>query len=709
MKPNTSLNRRNFLKISSVAGGGILFGFTLFSTEAAASEIATGATKAWNGYLKISHQGVVTLMAPNPEIGQGIKTSMPMIVAEELDVEWEKVVIEQAPLNTETYERQVAGGSGSIRKGWDVLRTAGATARHMFIIAASRKWEVEPATCTTSKGFVIHEASGQRLNYGELTGAVSKMEAPETVTFKAPKDYTIIGTPVPNSDNAAIVSGKPLFGIDTRREGMRYAMVVRPPAFGKKLTSVNASAAEAMPGIHSVVEFDNKVAIVGASTWEVKKARDLITLTYEDAGDLENTEEIDAAFLKLIDQAPKSPKRKDGEVETALEQADKIIESTYEAPFLPHATMEPMNFFADVKANSAELYGPTQTPARARKTVSDMLNIPEANITVGMSRMGGGFGRRLRTDFVEDAAMVSHLVKSPVQVIWTREDDMTAGIYRPAGLYNYRAGIDAKGNLTAWHLRSAAVNSGNGTRQHNFPAGLVPNFQVDYNRYESHITTGAWRAPNHNFVAFSEESFIDEIAHELKKDPIQYRLGLLEQARTAPGGELKYDIDRYKAVIEQVAMRAGWGRRKPKGVFQGFGAHFSFGSYVAQIADISIESGQIVVHKVTCVVDCGIVINPSGAETQIEGGIIDGLGHALFGKLTIGNGAPKEKNFDSYRMIRLNEAPKAIEVHFIQSSAAPQGLGEPGLPPIAAAIGNAIFAATGKRIRKLPFSLADLG
>lgn len=716
---NTAINRRSFLKVSSAAGGGLMFGFNwqsplwpasrwLASQAKAAGQTTAQALFEPNAFLKIATDGVITIMAPNPEVGQNIKTALPMIVAEELDVDWKQVKIEQAPLNTEKYDRQVAGGSGSVRHGWDTLRQAGATARQMLIEAAAQQWKVDPAACYTEKSFVIHKPSGKKLSYGKLADKAAQMEVPANVEVKDVKDFKLLGTRVRNSDNQKIITGQLKYGIDTRREGMLYAMIARPPAFGKKLKSYDDSATKAMPGIKQVVSFEDKIAVLGNSTWEVKKGRDALKIEWENDGKLENTAEQFQTFEKLLDKKPEEPKRKDGDVEQAFSQPAKVLESIYEAPFLPHAPMEPMNFFADVRPDRVspdrvELYGPTQTPASARKEVSEMLKISEENISVMMTRMGGGFGRRLRTDFATEAAMVSHLAKAPVQVIWTREDDMTGGIYRPAGMYRYRAAIDSNNQLIGWHLQSVAVNVGNGTRQDNFPAGAVPNFQVDFNPYESKVTTGAWRAPNHNFIAYSEESFIDEIAHALGKDPVEYRLELLEQAKRNPIGEIAYDPERYKKVIQLTAEKAGWGKSKPNGIYQGLGAHFSFGSYVAQIADVSVDGDNIKVHKITCAVDCGIVVNLSGAETQIEGGIIDGMGHAMFGELTITDGAPDQKNFDRYRMIRMKEAPE-IKVHFVKNNEHPQGLGEPGLPPVAAAIGNAIFAATGRRIRKLPFT-----
>ncbi len=367
--------------------------------------------------------------------------------------------------------------------------------------------------------------------------------------------------------------------------------------------------------------------------------------------------------------------------------------------------MEPMNFFADVRDGKAELYGPTQTPARSRTEVAKALNIFEDNVTLGMSRQGGGFGRRLMTDYSVEAAMISSIAKAPVQVIWTREDDMQGGFYRPTGMYRYRAAITDNNELDAWYLIAAASNQPNASRENSFPAGAVPNFRIDSHNLESNITIGPWRAPNHNFIAFAEETFIDEIAHELKKDPVALRLELLDRAKNNKFGTVAYDVDKYKAVLKTAAEMGNWGKQGKDGIYKGFGAHFSFGTYVAQVADVSIEAGKVRVHKIYCAVDCGRVINPSGAENQIEGGIIDGIGHALFGELTFDKGVAQQKNFNTYKLIRMPDAPLAIEIKFIDTDASPQGLGEPCLPPVIPAITNAIFAATGQRVRRLPVSL----
>jgi isoquinoline 1-oxidoreductase beta subunit len=697
-----TVSRRSFLKVTALAGGGIMLGFHAMAR--AAEEQLAGEVFAPNAFLKIDSNGLITLMSPNPEVGQGIKTSMPMLVAEELEADWTKVVVEQTPLNTTLYTRQVAGGSGSIRSSWEPFRKAGAAARQMLIEAGARTWQVSIDECYADKGMVIHKPSGNKLGYGELAAKAVKIAVPPEIKLKDPKDYKLIGTRVRNVDTRSIVTGQSLYGIDTKREGMLYAFVARPPAFGKKLKSVDDTAARAIPGVKNVVRWENKVAVLATSTWLAKKGRDALKVEWEDDGRLDSTEGLTEEFKKLVQQKHKEPKRKDGDVEAALTGATKVLESTFEAPFLSHAAMEPMNFFADVRDDKIEVHGPTQTPARTRTDVAKALGVAEDKVFVGMTRQGGGFGRRLQSDYSVEAAMVSSLAKVPVQVMWTREDDQQGGFYRPMGMYRYRAAIDAKGELSAWYLIAVGVNQANASRENSFPAGAVPNFQVDTHNFESKITVGPWRAPNHNFIAFTEESFIDEIAHELKKDPVAFRLELLDRARNNWFGKVEYDVERYKAVVKMAAEMGKWGKQGENNIYKGFGAHFSFGTYVAQVADVSIVNGKVRVHKVYCAVDCGRVINYAGAENQIEGGIVDGIGHALYGELTFDKGAAEQKNFNSYKMIRMADAPE-IEVQFVKNDISPMGLGEPCLPPVTAAVANAVFAATGQRLRKLPVSL----
>ena len=693
------------MKVAATAGGGLLLGFSWTGSLASAlevvSETAIAAGKIdFNSYLAISPQGVVTILSPNPELGQNIKTSFPMIVAEELDADWTKVKVVQAPLDTSKFERQVTGGSGAVPHSWERLRKAGATARQMLVEAAAKRWKVPASSLKTENGMVVNPATGKKLSYGELATEASKVAVPEEVKLKDPKDFKLIGTAVRNVDNHEMITGKPLYGLDFYREGMLFAMIQRPQAFGMKVKSVDATAAKAMPGIVDVVTFKNNVAVVGKSTWQVNKARKALKVEYEKEAELESSADHDRIFKELLNSPDATVRRKDGDVEDAFAKAAKVIKSEYQCPFLSHTPMEPMNYFAHVRPDGVELVGPSQTPERARDQVSELLKVDKDKITVQLTRLGGGFGRRLSADYVLEAAELSSLIKAPVKVIWTREDDMTGGTYRPAVRYRFEAALDANGNMIGYKLRGVGMNSGNPTREDNFPSGAVENLLIDSVEHKSPITTGPWRAPITNFLAFAEQSFMDEVAHAAGKDPVTFRLELLDKAKKAPVGEIKYDIDRMKGVIELAAEKAEWGKKK--GVAQGFSVYFSHRSYVAQIGEVVMVENKPVVKKIFAAADCGMVVNLSGAYQQVRGGIVDGLGHAMYSNLTFKNGVPEQSNFNTYRLIRMKEIPE-VDVHFVNNGIDPTGLGEPALPPTGGAVANAIFKATGKRLRNQPF------
>jgi isoquinoline 1-oxidoreductase subunit beta len=698
-------SRRNFLKLAATAGGGLILGFNWSSTEAAENTLkklsnTNALTNTFNSYLSIASDGAVTIFSPNPELGQNIKTSFPMIVAEELDVDWSKVKVIQAAFDSAKFERQVTGGSGAIPHSYKRLRNAGATARQMLMQAAGNQWSVPFEELSTSQGSVIHAKSGKQATYGELSEAASKLTVPTEVKLKDPKDFKLIGHSVKNVENKNIITGKPLFGIDFYREGMLISMVKRPSAYGLKLKSFDGSAAKGMPGIVDVVSFGNNVAVVGKSTWQVKKAREALKVEYEKDTDLESTEDHNKLFQDLLNSTETTLKRKDGDVETAFKNAAKVIKAEYQCPFLPHNPLEPMNFFAHVKDDGAELIGPTQTPELARNETAKLLGIPPEKVTVDITRLGGGFGRRLKADYVIEAVEISRLAKAPIKLIWTREDEITGGSYRPAVRYRFEAAFDDKNNLIGYKLRGVGINSGNPTRENNFPSGSVDNLLIDFVEHKSPITTGAWRAPITNFLAFAEQSFIDEAAHAIGKDPVKFRLDLIERAKKNPVGEIKYNLDRMKGVIELAADKSGWG--KNKGVIQGFSAYFSHNSYVAQVAEVAMEKGKPILKKVYAAADCGVVVNLSGARHQVMGGIVDGYGHAMFGNLTFKEGAPQQSNFNNYKLIRMQEIPE-VEVHFVNNGMDPTGLGEPALPPTGGAVANALFKATGKRLRNQPF------
>ncbi|WP_416865378.1 MAG: molybdopterin cofactor-binding domain-containing protein [Imperialibacter sp.] len=700
----TSYNRRSFLKVSAAGSGGLVIGFNwLVSCSPSAETAIKGAPKEWfnvNAYLKIGENGLVTIMSPNPEVGQNVKTSMPMIVAEELDVAWKDVVVEQAPLDTEKFVRQVAGGSQSLRSSWKGLRMAGATARKMLMEAAAKQWQVDASTLTTSEG-VIKNAKGDTLTYGQIASAAASVTVPEEVELKDPSAFKIIGTDTKNVDIEKIITGKPQYGMDLKKEGMKVAVVLRPPSFGAKLKSFDDSETRKVTGVSDVIQFGNKVAVLGNTTWAAMKGKKALKAEWEEDTPAESTEYHDKQMMALLNTKNGEPRRNDGDVDAAFKTADKVIEKTFEGPFLPHNPMEPMNFYGHVTASKVDLIGPIQTPERTRRQVAELLGRPETEIFIDMTRMGGGFGRRLYGDFVLEVAEISKLSNTPIKLVYTREDDMTAGIYRPASKYKFKAGVK-DGKLVAYHLVGTGINGNGWTRENWFPAGSIPNYRVESYGLDSNITTGAWRAPITNFLAYAEQSFIDEVAEEMGVDAVQLRLDLLEKAKSDPVGTVDYEPEKMIGAIKLAAEKANWSATED-GVSKGFSAYYSHNSYVAMVAEVVNKKGQPSTRKVTCAVDCGIVINPIAAKNQIEGGIIDGIGHAMYGDMTFVNGAPQASNFNNYRLIRMGEAPPVIECHFVKNTNDPTGLGEPSLPPAGGALANAMYKATGQRFYKQPF------
>jgi isoquinoline 1-oxidoreductase subunit beta len=702
---NMKTSRRNFLKLAATAGGGLVLGFHWSNSEAAQVKVFESPALAldsvnFNSYLSIAPDGIITIFSPNPELGQNIKTSFPMIVAEELDADWSKVSVVQAALDTTKFERQLTGGSGAIPHSWERLRKAGATARQMLIEAAAKKLNVPSSSLTTEKSTVIHSESGKKFSYGDLANDAAAIPVPTDVKLKDKKDFKLIGTAVRNVDNKEMITGKPLYGLDFYREGMLFAMIQRPLQFGMKIKSVDAAAAKAMPGVTDVITFKNNVAIVGKSTWAVNKARKAVKIEYEAEGAIESTTDHNKLFKDLLDKGEATVRRKDGDVSAAFSSAAKVITREYQCPFLSHAPMEPMNFFAHVREDGVELIGPCQLPDVSRNDTAKLLGIAPEKITLELTRLGGGFGRRLKSDYVLEAAELSSLIKAPVKVIWTREDDMTGGSYRPAVRYRFDAALDANNKLIGYKLRGVGINAGNCTREDNFPSGAVDNLLIDSIEHKSPITTGAWRAPITNFLAFAEQSFIDEVAKEANQDPVKFRLDLLEKAKQSPVGAIKYDIDRMKTVIQLAAEKSGWGTKK--NVAQGFSVYFSHKSYVAQVAEVEMKGSNPVLTKIHAAADCGVVVNISGANQQVRGGVVDGLGHAMFGNVSFKEGAAEQRNFNTYRLIRMKEIPE-VDVHFVNNGIDPTGLGEPALPPTGGAVANAYAKATGKRLYEQPF------
>ncbi len=720
-----TFSRRSFLKTSALASGGMLISFNLFtackSDVKPPIDISQLNFNDFNAFIKISDEGKVTIFSPNPEIGQGVKTSMPMLIAEELDVPWDDVYIEQGVLDTENYTRQLAGGSQSIRLGWEPLRQTGATAKQMLVNAAAAKWGISPSECKASQG-VITNPKGETLGYGDVVKEAALLDVPEDVKLKDPEDFTIIGKNTSNVDIDKIITGKPLFGLDYKEEGMVYASVLRPPAFGQVLESFDDTAARALSGVIDVVVIgekarahlegdkkswtaqlskSDKVVVIAKTTWAAIKGKKAIKAVWKNDSELESTESHDKILLDLLNGEKFDTRRKDGNVKKAFANADKILERTYESPFLPHNCMEPMNFFANVTPEKVHLVGPVQTPEDAAKVVSNMLDRKLEDIHLEMTRMGGGFGRRLYGDFVYEAVEIADKIKKPVKMVSTREDDMTTGVYRPAIKYKIAASIK-DGKLTGYHLKEAAVNINMyGLIPNFFPAAALENYQVDTVNYQSNITTGAWRAPYTNFLASAEQSFFDELAETLEVDRVQLHLDLLENVKNNPEPNIEYSPERLQGVIKMVVDKSNWGKTDP-GVYQGFSVYYCHNTHVAEVADIVMENGNPVVKKVTCAVDCGVVVNPLGALNQVKGGVIDGIGHTMYSELAFKDGVPQSNNFNSYQLIRMGQTPQ-VDVHFVKNNIAPTGLGEPTLPPVGAAVANAIYKATGKRLTKQPY------
>ncbi|TDQ19460.1 isoquinoline 1-oxidoreductase beta subunit [Algoriphagus boseongensis] len=741
---NTKLDRRSFLKVSALAGGGMMLSFSwLAGCKPSSKEELMAMPKEWfelNSYIKIGENGAVTLYSPNPEFGSNVKTSMPMILAEELDTDWKNVFVEQADFYPERYDRQFTGGSQGIRQGWKPMRTAGATARAMLINAAAQTWNVPAAEITTSAGILEHKASGKKAHYGEMASLAATLEVPEEVPLKDVNTFTIVGNSKKNVDGKKIVTGKPLFGIDHKVEGMKYSAIVHPPAFGMKLKSFDKSSVSGMSGILDVfpinifkedydrnffdtATFPEILAIVGNSTWEVMQAKKSLVAEWENAPEtsfsmagfggrpstqvkvpagLENTVAHKERMAEYIKKSG-TVVRRDGNPEEGFKKAAKVIERTYTVPFLAHNTMEPMNCFADVKGDKAVVYGATQAPDFIMNALSSSLGLPKENIQINLARMGGGFGRRAYSHHMVEAALISQKIQAPVSMVYTREDDMSAGVYRPTYSATYRAALDENNNLLAFHVKAGGIPE-SPLHANRFPAGAIDNYLAESWEIPSNITIGAFRAPRSNFIAGAEQSFLDELAEAMGKDPIEFRLELLKRAETNPVGENNdYVPKRYASVLELVRDKSNWNSPQPN-VSRGVSAYFCHNSYVAEVVDTVIKDNQPVVEAVYAAVDCGIVINPDSARNMGEGAIVDGIGNAFFGELAFENGVPTKTNFDKYRMIRHKEAPKKIEVHFVDNGEDPTGLGEPLFPPVFAALANSLYKATGKRYYDQPFA-----
>ena len=743
-KIKTQMGRRAFIKNTSLASGGLVLGFSMLNSckpKDAEKMVAREMPEEWfeiNAYLRIGDNGLVTIMSPNPEFGQGVITSMPMIVADELDVDWQDVLVEQANFDQEDYGWQFTGGSQGIRRRWEGLRMAGATAKQMLIAAAAETWQVPASEITVSGGMLSHAASDKSAGYGEMASVAAKLEVPEEVTLKEVKDFTIIGTSKKSVENRKIVTGKPLFGLDYQFDDALVAMVVHPPAFGLQLKSFDGSQIKSMPGIVDVFKiktledsftrgyfdtnaFTDLVAIVGKTTWEVMNAKKQLNVDWEPIADskfkmdrfgtemevdvpsgLESTEDHYAQMNEVAERSSTTT-RKDGNPEEVFKTAAKIIERSYSCPFLAHNCMEPMNFFAHVTDEGAKLAGPLQAPVLTAPTVAARLGMPVENIDIELTRMGGGFGRRAYGHYAVEAALISREAKAPVKLVYTREDDMTCGIYRPSYRADYKAALDENNNLVAFHVKAGGIPE-TPLFANRFPAGAVDNYLAQQWEINSNITIGAFRAPRSNFMAGVEQAFLDEVAEAAGKDPIEFRLELLQRAKNNPvGEENEYDPERLAGVVKLGREKSNW-PQAPPGTHRGVSAYFCHNSYAAHVVDVTMDGNTPKVEKVVCAIDCGIVINPDAAANMAEGAIVDGVGNAMYGNLSFTDGKPDQNNFDRYKIIRHSEAPKNIEIHFVQNEIDPTGLGEPPFPPVFGALANAIYKATGRRHYHQPFA-----
>ena len=738
------LTRRSFLRVSALTGGGMMIALHLDPAEALAQFGGGGPALSPLAFVKIAPDGVVTIMAKNPEIGQGIKNMLPMIVADELDVEWKNVRIEQTDVDGAKYGGQIAGGSFATPQNYTPMRQIGAQARQMLVAAAAARWSVPAAEITTSAGRLMHKTSNRSLGYGEVATEAAALPAPAVADLKLkdPSEFKIIGQPTKGVDTVAITRGQPIFSIDFTLPGMLHAVYEKAPVFGAKVATANLDAIKAMPGVRHAFIVDrgtemsdvsglaSGVAVVADSWYQANEARKKLQITWAaHPTSSQSSEGFAKQALAFSTQPPQRSVRKDGDVDAAFASAAKVVEGAYSYPFIPHAPLEPQNCTAQFQNGKLELWTPSQTPSNGLNLAAKTLGIGPADVTMHMLRTGGGFGRRLSNDYVVEAAFIAKEVNgAPVKLLWTREDDMRHDYYRVGGFHYLKGAVDSTGKISAWRnhhvtftgASSADVNGGE------FPARYIQNFEHGSSSMPLGVPTGALRAPGSNAIAFVFQSFIDELAHAAGKDPLQFRLDLLAQplvpipppAAPAPGGRPGgpgggrggggggLDAARMAAVVRLVGEKSGWGTRKlPAGTGMGIAFHFSHQGYFAEVAEVTVDAKKrIRLNRVWVAGDIGSqIINPLHAENLVQGGVVDGISE-MMQEITIKDGAAVQNNYHQVPLLRFTQAPPVIEAHWVKSNNAPSGLGEPSLPPIIPAVANAIFAATGERVRVMPLS-----
>jgi isoquinoline 1-oxidoreductase subunit beta len=743
----TAIDRRSFLKISAVGAGGVLLAFASApEAEAQGRGGANAPPLDPHFYIRVAADGAVTIMSKNPETGQGVRNMLPMLIADELDVDWNSVKLEQPILDTNRYSAQSSGGSTATPNSWVPMRQVGAAGRALFITAAAQKWSVPESECTTASGRVTHQGSNRSLGYGELAAKVATLPAPDpkTLKLKDPKDYKIIGHPTPGYDVSAIATGKQAFCMDVTVPGMLFAVFQKCGVFGGKVASSNIEDIKKLPGVKNAFVIDRPdvtdpvlpgdpglesgIAILAETWWHAQSARKKLQITWnEGQRNTHSSVGYAAKAAEISKQTPQAVIRADGDFDSAIKSAAKVVEASYSYPFIAHAPLEPMNCTAHFKDGKLEIWTNSQQPARGRRLVSDTLGIPETDIKVNMVRGGGGFGRRLTNDYMVEAAWISRLANAPVKLIWAREDDMTHDYYRPGGWQNLKAGLDASGKLVAWHNHfitwgvgeAVAASANMGPTE--FPQRFIPNYKLERSLQPLAIRTGALRAPSSNAFAFVIQSFIDELAHAAGKDPVAFRMEILNAGTAQPpaaappgagGGRGGFappgmNADRMKGVLQLAAEKSNWGKRTlPKGTGMGIAFHFSHMGYFAEVAEVKVDAAKKVkVNKVWVAADIGsTIINPSSTDNLTQGAIIDGLSELMAQEITIDKGKVVQTNYDRHTMVRLAQSPPEIEVHYLKSTYSPTGVGEPALPPILPAVANAIFQATGTRVRSTPLS-----